>query len=146
MKKLMTCLHFFAALLMINNGQLFAQAKNDTLQIKETVLNYLEGLETNNPARVEKAMHPDLAKRTIEKNKEEKDFLSNMTAASLIGYTKDFDFTQFYKKGVDPKEPLKVETIIYDISDGIATVKAVQNKFEFFDYIFHSPFIFPRWI
>src|SRR5688500_5969219 len=134
MKKLMTCLHFFAALLIINNGQLFAQTKNDTLQIKETVLNYIGGLETNNPTRVEKAMHSDLAKRTIE-NKEGKDFLSNMTAASLIGYTKDFDFTLFYKKGVDPKEPLKVETIIYDISDGIATVKAAQNKFEFFDYI-----------
>src|SRR5678816_2065042 len=109
MKKLMTCLHFFAALLIINNSQPFAQTKNDTLQIKETVLNYLEGLETNNPARVEKAMHPDLAKRTIEKNNEGKDFPSNMTAANLIGYTKDFDFTLFYKKGVDPKEPLKVK-------------------------------------
>ena len=135
MKKLITCLHFFVALLIINNGQLFAQTKNDTLQIKETVLNYLEGLETNNPARVEKAMHPDLAKRTIEKNKEGKDYPSNMTAASLVGYTKDFDFTLFYKKGVDPKAPLKVETIIFDISDGIATVKAAQNKFEFFDFI-----------
>src|SRR3954470_22666718 len=135
MKKLLTCLYFFVALLIINNGQLFAQTKNDTLQIKETVLNYLEGLETNNPVLVEKAMHADLAKRTIEKNKEGKDFVSNMTAASLIGYTKDFDFTQFYKKGVDRKEPFKVETIVYDISDGIATVKATQNKFEFFDYI-----------
>ena len=135
MKKSITCFYFMAALLSINTGQLFAQTKIDTLLVKETVLNYLEGLETNNPARVEMAMHPDLAKRTIEKNKEGKDFLSNMTAASLVGYTKDFDFTQFYKKGVDPKEPLKVETIIYDISDSIATVKATQNKFEFFDYI-----------
>ena len=40
-----------------DHSPLFAQTKNDTLQIKETVLNYLEGLETNNPARVEKAMH-----------------------------------------------------------------------------------------
>lgn len=124
-----------AATLIINSGQLSAQTKNDTIGIKETVLNYLEGLETNNPMRVEKAMHPDLAKRTIEKNKEGKDFPSNMTAASLIGYTKDFDYSLFYKKGVDPNEALKVETIIYDISDGIATVKAAQNKFEFFDYI-----------
>jgi hypothetical protein len=113
----------------------FAQAQNDELQIRETVLDYLEGLETNNPERVEKAMHRDLAKRTIEKDKEGDDFPSNMTAASLVGYTKDFDFTQFYKADVDPKEPLKVETIIYDISNGIATVKATTNKFEFLDYI-----------
>jgi hypothetical protein len=113
----------------------FAQAQNDELQIRETVLDYLEGLETNNPERVEKAMHRDLAKRTIEKDKEGDDFPSNMTAASLVGYTKDFDFTQFYKADVDPKELLKVETIIYDISNGIATVKATTNKFEFLDYI-----------
>ena len=111
------------------------QAKSDTLQIKETVLNYLEGLETNNPARVEKAMHPDLAKRTIEKNKEGKEYPSNMTAATLVGYTKGFDFTLFYKKGVNPKETLKVDVTIYDIANGIASVKGVTNKFEFIDYI-----------
>lgn len=135
MKKFKKCLYFIAVSFIINGGHLLAQTKNDTLGIIQTVQNYLEGLETNNPARVEKAMHPDLAKRTIEKNKEGNDFPSNMTAASLIGYTKDFDYTQFYKKGVDPNEALKVETTIYDISNGIATVKAAQNKFEFFDYI-----------
>src|SRR5215210_1548408 len=118
MKKLIPCLYLFAAILILNNGPLFAQAKNDTLQINETVLNYLEGLETNNPARVEKAMHPDLAKRTIEKNKEGKEYPSNMTAASLVGYAKSFDFTMFYKKGVNPNEPLKVDVTIYDIADG----------------------------
>jgi len=135
MKKLMLCLPLFGAILVINNSPLFAQTKTDTLQIKETVLNYLEGLDTNNLDRVSKAMHHDLAKRTIEKNKEGKEYLSNMTAASLVGYTKNFDFTQFYKKGAEPKEPLKVDVNIYDIADGIATVKAVTNRFEFFDYI-----------
>lgn len=131
----MTSLYLFAAMLLINNSPLFAQTKNDTLQIKETVLNYLEGLETNNPDRLVKAFHPDLAKRTIGKNKEGNESLSNMTAASLVDYAQDFDFTQFYKKGVDPKEPLKVEVTIYDIAEGIATVKAVTNKFDFLDYI-----------
>lgn len=135
MKKLKPSLFLFAAMLLINNCPLFAQTKNDTLQIKEAVVNYLEGLDTNNPDRVAKAFHPDLAKRTIGKNKEGKESLSNMTAASLIAYTKDFDFTQFYKKGVDPKEPLKVDVIIYDIAAGITTVKAVTNKFDFLDYI-----------
>ncbi|MEQ9006255.1 MAG: nuclear transport factor 2 family protein [Ekhidna sp.] len=114
---------------------LFQKPQNDSTQIKETVLNYLEGMETNNPQRIEKAMHPDLAKRTIEKNKEGIEYPENMTAASLIGYSKGFDFTLFYKADVDPKEPLKSEVIIYEISNGIASVKAVTNKFEFVDYI-----------
>ena len=99
------------------------------------MLNYLEGLDTNNPDRLAKALNPDLAKRIVEKNKEGKDFPSHMTAASLIGYTKDFDFTLFYKAGVDSEEPLKVAISIYEITYGIATVKAVTNKFEFVDYI-----------
>ena len=135
MKKIITPLYFFAVMLLIHNSPVFAQTPNDSTQIKETVLNYLEGMETNNPQRIEKAMHPDLAKRTIEKNKEGIEYPENMTAASLIGYSKGFDFTLFYKADVDPKEPLKSEVIIYEISNGIASVKAVTNKFEFVDYI-----------
>jgi len=120
---------------MFHNSNLVAQTKNDSLQIRETVLNYIEGMETNDPNRIEKAMHRDLAKRTIAKNKEGVEYPENMTAASLIGYTKDFDFTLFYKADVDPLEPLSSEVIIYDISNGIASVKATTNKFEFVDYI-----------
>jgi hypothetical protein len=120
-------------LLSISTG--FSQTQEDRAQIQETVLNYLEGMENNDPVRMEAAMHPDLAKRTIIKNQEGVENPSNMTAASLIGYTKDFDYTLFYPAGVDPEAPLKSEVLIYDISNGIATVKATTNKFEFEDYI-----------
>ena len=135
MKKSIPCLYLFATMLTLSSGHLFAQTQNDSLQIRETVLNYLVGMETNDPESIEKAMHNDLAKRTIEKNKEGIEYPANMTAASLIGYAKDFDFTMFYKAGVDTKEPLKSEVLIFDISNGIATVKAETNKFEFVDYI-----------
>ena len=58
-----------------------------------------------------------------------------MTAASLLYYTKTFDYTKLYKADVDPQELLKVEVILFDISNDIATVKATQNKFAFFDYL-----------
>lgn len=135
MKKIMISLYFFAGMLLIQNSPVFAQTPNDSTQIKITVLNYLEGMETNNPERIEKAMHPDLAKRTIEKNKEGVEYPENMTAASLIGYSKGFDFTLFYKADVDLEAPLTSEVTIYEISNGIASVKAVTNKFEFVDYI-----------
>lgn len=121
--------------LFIFNNNLFGQAQNDTILIRETVLDYLEGLEYNDTLRVAKALHPDLAKRVISKDKNGKDKLDNMTAATLLYYTKTFDYTKLYKEGVDPKKPLKVEVIIFDISYNIATVKASQNKFAFFDYL-----------
>ncbi len=124
-----------AAILILSGVQLSAQTATDTLEIKETVLNYLEGLETNSPERVEKAMHPDLAKRIIEKNEDDVDYPSDMTAASLIGFSKKFDFTLFYKADVDVDAPMQTDIQIYDVSEGIATVKAETNKFEFIDYI-----------
>ena len=117
------------------NSHLFGQTQNDTILIRETVLNYLEGLEYNDTLRVAKAMHPNLAKRNIGEDENGKDELVNMTAATLLYYTKTFDYTKLYKAGVNPQEPLKVEVILYDISYDIATVKAIQNKFAFFDYI-----------
>jgi len=135
MKKLKTFLFFITVMLIIHYSPVLAQTPTDSLQIRETVLNYLEGMETNNPQRIEKAMHPDLAKRTIAKNKEGIEYPLNMTAASLIGYSKDFDFGLFYKGDIDPEVPLKSEVTIYEISNGIATVKAETNKFEFVDYI-----------
>ncbi|QBA64003.1 nuclear transport factor 2 family protein [Muriicola soli] len=135
MKRIMMPLYFFAVILLFHNSTVFSQTPNDSTQIKETVLNYLEGMETNNPQRIEKAMHPDLAKRTIEKNKEGIEYPENMTAASLIGYSEGFDFSLFYKADVDANDPLTSEVVIYDISNGIASVRAVTNKFEFVDYI-----------
>jgi hypothetical protein len=114
---------------------LFGQTKSDTLLIKETVLNYLEGLDTNDYSRVEKAMHPELAKRVIKKDDKGNYALDNMSASLLLFYTKTFDYTTLYKADVNPEEPLKVEVIIFDISNDIASVKAIQNKFAFFDYI-----------
>jgi hypothetical protein len=121
--------------MLMCSGNIFGQTQSDTLQIKEAVLNYLEGLEYNDTLRVEKALHPDLAKRVIDKDKAGNDKLENMTAESLLYYTKTFDYTKLYKADVNPQDSLVVTVMVYDISHNIATVKATQNKFAFFDYI-----------
>lgn len=41
----------------------FSQTREDSLGIKEAAFNYLEGWYEGNPAKTEKALHPDLAKR-----------------------------------------------------------------------------------
>ena len=117
------------------NGHLWGQTANDTLLIKETVLHYLEGLNDNDVSRVEKAMHPELAKRIIVKDGQGNYKLDIMGWSHLLYNIKTVDFTKFYKADANPEEPYQVEVIFFDISSDIATVKAIQNKFAFFDYI-----------
>jgi len=117
------------------NSNLFGQSQNDTLLIKETVLNYLEGLNTNDHLRAEKAIHPELAKRIISTDENGDYKLDNMPWSHLLYNIKTVDFSQLYKADVNLQEPFKVEVIIFDISNSIATIKAKQNRYAFFDYI-----------
>jgi len=121
---------FCVLIMLILNSTLCAQTKNDSLLIKETALNYIEGLFTNNYERMEKALHPELAKRVIKKDNKGNYRLSNMGYSELLYYSKTWKITD--KK---PEAPFKAEVIIFDISTDIATIKVIQNKYKFFDYI-----------
>jgi len=121
----------FCIVVMLASGiTLFGQTENDSLLIKEASLNYIEGLFTNNYERMEKALHPELAKRVIMKDDKGNYRLSNMGYSELLYYTKTLT-----PKDEMPDEPFKAEVIILDISTDIATIKVTQNKYKFFDYI-----------
>ncbi|HNT83051.1 MAG: hypothetical protein FNNCIFGK_00036 [Bacteroidia bacterium] len=74
--------------MLASTSTLFGQTINDSLLIKETALNYIEGLWTNNYKRVEKDIHPELAKRVIKKDDKGNYRLSNMGYSELLYYTK----------------------------------------------------------
>jgi hypothetical protein len=79
---------------------------------------------------MEKALHPELAKRVIRKDENGNYRLSNM------GYSELIYLSKVYKaKFKNPDEELKTDIIIFDISNDIATIKVTQNKYKFFDYI-----------
>ncbi len=123
--------HVICVMIMLaSTSALFGQTVNDSLLIKETALNYIEGLWTNNYERMEKAIHPELAKRVIRKDDEGNYRLSNMGYSELLYYTKALT-----PKNEKPEEPFKADVIIFDISNGIASIKLTQNKYNFFDYI-----------
>lgn len=126
---------FCIVIMFISSSTLFGQTKSDSLKIKETVLNYLEGLNTNDYLRAEKAIHPELAKRIISTDKNGDYKLDNMPWSHLLYNIKTVDFSQMYKADVNLQEPFKVEVIIFDIQNNIATIKANQNRYAFFDYI-----------
>jgi hypothetical protein len=120
----------YVMIMLASTSTLFGQKVNDSLLIKETALNYIEGLWTNNYERMEKAIHPELAKRVIRKDNEGNYRLSNMGYSELLYYTKTLT-----PKNEKPEEPFKADVIILDISNDIASIKVTQNKYNFFDYI-----------
>ena len=109
---------------------LFAQDKatneNDKAAIKETALNYIEGWYSGDAVRMEKALHPDLAKRGIWLDrKSSKTVITPLTAEQLIGYTKQGG-------GKKQKDQWGIEVTIFDMMENSAAVKIVSV--DFIDY------------
>jgi hypothetical protein len=65
-----------------------AQTAADSAAIRATALDYIEGWYAGNPARMERALHPRLAKRMVWADSSGKSRLSDMTAAELVEGTK----------------------------------------------------------
>jgi hypothetical protein len=55
----------FTAFFTIANRPLTAQTAADSAGIRETAMNYIEGWYAGDAARMEKALHPELAKRVV---------------------------------------------------------------------------------
>jgi hypothetical protein len=107
-----------------------ATVVSDSVAIRATVLNYIEGYYTGDAKRMTKALHPELAKRIIVQDSTGTAMVKNMGATELIYITgkraKQKDTT-----GI----PLKTDIVIYDIYKNVATVKVTTNKFGFIDYL-----------
>ena len=95
--------------------------------IKVATMNYLEGWYEANPERMEKALHPDLVKRFVVNLPTGKSILNTVSAKTMVEYTRAGGGTK------TPKEKQKNEVFILDISENIATVKAVS--YDYIDYI-----------
>jgi hypothetical protein len=67
---------------------IWAQSAVDSAAIRATALDYIDGWYTNNPARMERALHPHLAKRLVWSDSTGKSHLVDLTALELIQGTK----------------------------------------------------------
>jgi hypothetical protein len=65
-----------------------AQSAADSAAIRATALDYIEGWYTNNAARMERALHPHLAKRLVWADSTGRSHLVDLTALELIQGTK----------------------------------------------------------
>ena len=113
-------------------------ASNAETAIKQTALDYIEGWYEGNPERMERALHPELAKRIVHTNPQNsRSRLDQMSALSLVLGTRRGG-------GKDtPKEKQQKDVTILDVYENAASVKIVAS--EWIDYLHMAKFN-GRWV
>ncbi len=116
-------------LLLLSTCYAKGQTKQDSLEIKQVALDYIESQHNVKPKQFERAAHPRMVKRTFWKNKKTgKEYLRETftDAMILLAETYNQDGTKF------PEKPKK-EVIILDVFDKTASVKLIAD--EWIDYM-----------
>jgi putative lumazine-binding protein len=72
------------ALALMPLGTLPAQSAADSSGIRQAALDYIEGYYDGDGARMERALHPELAKRIVRTNEQGRSQLGQMSAMSLV--------------------------------------------------------------
>ncbi|MEO1010272.1 MAG: nuclear transport factor 2 family protein [Bacteroidota bacterium] len=108
---------------------LLAQTKQDSLDIKQVALDYIESQHHVNPEQFERSAHPRMVKRTFWTDKTTgKEYLRETftDAMILLAETYNRDGKQF-------PDPPKKEIIILDVYDKTASVKLIAD--DWIDYM-----------
>src|SRR5438552_16840038 len=77
---------------LLGNAAMFAQeaTMDENAAIKKTALDYIEGWYASDAARMERALHPELAKRMISTDpKTGRSQFNHMGAMALVQHTRD---------------------------------------------------------
>ena len=131
---------FLMFLLAVCAFQVNAQTKvsdEDKAAITATALDYIEGWYEGNAERMERALHPDLAKRIVRTNDKGQSALGQMSALSLV---------QGVKRGGGKdtsKDKQQKDVTILDVYENAASVKIVAS--DWIDYL-HVARFNGRWV
>jgi hypothetical protein len=110
----------------------------DRTAIKQAALDYIEGWYEGNPERMERALHPELAKRIVRTDpKTGRSRLDQMSAMSLVQGTR----TGYGKK--TPTDKQQKDVTILDVYQNAASVKVVAT--DWIDYLHLAKFN-GRWV
>ena len=77
-------IRFLVAVLLVLPAALPAQAAADSAGIRQAALDYIDGYYTGDGARMERAVHPELAKRIVRTNEQGRSQLGQMSAMTLV--------------------------------------------------------------
>lgn len=113
------------------------QTASDSAAIGATALDYIEGYYEANAERMERALHPELAKRIVRTNPQGRSSLGQMSALSLVQGTRSGG-------GRDtPRARQQKDVTILDIYQNAASVKVVAS--DWIDYL-HMAKWNGRWV
>ena len=119
------------ALTLLFNNVLKAQTSEDSLAIKQTAMNYIYGFYDGNAERMEKALHPELAKRNVRTDPQSgRQRFDQMSALTLISITRAGGGKSI------PQDQRIFEFEILDITGNNASIKTIAKGF--YDYIHMS--------
>ncbi len=100
----------------------------DAAAIKQTALDYIEGWYGGNPERMERSLHPELAKRIVRTDpKTGQSQLGQMSAMTLVQRTKAGGGTK------TPKDQQQKDVVILDVFENAASVRVTAS--EWVDYL-----------
>ncbi len=116
---------------MIDSLQTATQTENEA--IRQVALDYIEGWYTVNPERMERALHPDLAKRIVfpATTADGHDQLNHMGAMALVQRTRS-------GLGRTPEDKQQKDVTILDQYGNAASVKIVATRW--IDYLHVAKF------
>jgi hypothetical protein len=98
-----------------------AQTAADSAAIKKAALDYVEGWYEGNTERMERALHPELAKRIVRTDQNGRSRLDQMSAMTLV---------QGVKRGGGKNTPVaeqQKDVFILDIYENTASAKAIMS-------------------
>ena len=106
--------------------------------IRQTALDYIEGWYEGNAERMERALHPELAKRIVRTNPQNNQSrLDQMSAMSLVQGTRRGGGRN------TPKERQQKDVTILDVYESAASVKIIAS--DWIDYLHVAKFN-GRWV
>ena len=116
-------------IIVLMSNIIIAQTKQDSIEIKQVALDYIESQHKPNATQMERALHPRMVKRTFWKDKATgKDYVRETSTESMVL------LAESYNKNADkfPSSPKKAVKLL-DVSERIASVKLIAN--DWIDYM-----------
>ena len=133
----MTRLLAFLLVIALTPHALTAQAAADSAAIRATALDYIEGWYTGDATRMERALHPELAKRIVQTDPQGHSRLSQQSAMTLVSSTRRGGGTDI------PADKRKSDVRILDMYGNAASVRIQAASWV--DYI-HMARSNGRWV
>jgi Putative lumazine-binding len=117
----------FVTILFLSVVQVNAQSTPDAELIKQAALDYIEGWYEGNAERMERALHPELAKRIVRTDPKGRSGLGQMGAMTLV------QSTRAGGGKTTPKEKQQKDVTVLDIFGNTASAKVIAS--EWIDYM-----------